>query len=142
VSESVHRPQPPQILDSQSLAAFPLKLRNSTHYGSNRIALIGDAAHTIHPLAGQGLNMGLADAEHLSRILRKAYEEGDDLGSSHVIEEYTRSRYTANLGILAAVDGMHTLFHSKWTAGLRSMGMNALNKNEWLKGLIMGYAQS
>lgn len=76
-------PCPPEILQVQegSRAAFPLRLRNAEYYAAQRVALVGDAAHSIHPLAGQGLNLGLADAQALCSVLAKASENGSDLGT-------------------------------------------------------------
>jgi ubiquinone biosynthesis monooxygenase Coq6 len=64
----------------ESRALFPLRLNHAKTYHSDRTVLIGDAAHTIHPLAGQGLNLGLADAECLARHLLKGMSTGEDLG--------------------------------------------------------------
>lgn len=75
-----------------------------------RTALVGDAAHTIHPLAGQGLNLGLADARSLSETLERASERGADLGTHSSLSEYPRDRYLANQAVLSAVDHLHWLF--------------------------------
>lgn len=72
-------PEVTKILDN-SRAAFPLTLSNSNAYAAPRIALIGDAAHRIHPLAGQGLNMGLSDVDALFNVLTRAVYEGTDIG--------------------------------------------------------------
>lgn len=75
-----------------------------------RTALVGDAAHTIHPLAGQGLNLGLADARCLSQALERASERGADLGAHASLSAYPRGRYLANQAVLSAVDHLHWLF--------------------------------
>ena len=60
--------------------AFPLVLQNANQYVSHRMALVGDAAHRVHPLAGQGLNLGLSDVAYLSNVLLKAKKGGQDIG--------------------------------------------------------------
>lgn len=78
---------PPRVLDVDkgSRACFPLKIRHVERYFGDRVVLIGDAAHTIHPLAGQGLNLGLADAKSLSFCLSKAIRDGQDVGNICII---------------------------------------------------------
>jgi ubiquinone biosynthesis monooxygenase Coq6 len=73
---------PPEVtgIVEKSRAAFPLSLSNSNAYAAHRIALVGDAAHRIHPLAGQGLNMGLSDADALATVIADAVYEGSDIG--------------------------------------------------------------
>lgn len=75
---------PPPVVEGiepLSRAAFPFKLRNAEYYASHRTVLVGDAAHTVHPLAGQGLNMGLGDVEKLAQLVEDAAYSGDDIGT-------------------------------------------------------------
>uniref|UniRef100_V5GIF8 5-demethoxyubiquinone hydroxylase, mitochondrial n=1 Tax=Kalmanozyma brasiliensis (strain GHG001) TaxID=1365824 RepID=V5GIF8_KALBG len=78
--------------------------------GRGRTVLVGDAAHTIHPLAGQGLNLGIADVRSLSRTLRSALGAGADLGSYNALKGYARDRYWENQKMLSAVDHLHWLY--------------------------------
>jgi ubiquinone biosynthesis monooxygenase Coq6 len=75
---------PPRIVavEESSRAAFPLRLNHVDAYTAPRIALVGDAAHSVHPLAGQGLNLGLADAQSLRTVIRDSVCLGQDIGSS------------------------------------------------------------
>ncbi|GAC98842.1 hypothetical protein PHSY_006437 [Pseudozyma hubeiensis SY62] len=78
--------------------------------GRGRTVLVGDAAHTIHPLAGQGLNLGIADVRSLSRTLRSALGAGADIGSYNALKGYARDRYWENQKMLSAVDHLHWLY--------------------------------
>lgn len=75
---------PPMVANIQpgTVASFPLRFRHAEAYVGNRTALIGDAAHVIHPLAGQGLNLGLGDAAALARCIQTAVMHGGDIGAS------------------------------------------------------------
>lgn len=123
-----------------------------------RTALVGDAAHTIHPLAGQGLNLGLADARSLSTALTRAIERGEDLGSHLSLGSYPRERYVANQAMLSAVDHLHWLFVTPppgdsrnglfgniWSKAViwgRSSGFEVLNELGSVKTALMGFAGS
>lgn len=78
--------------------------------GRGRTVLVGDAAHTIHPLAGQGLNLGIADVRSLSQTLRSALGAGADVGSYNALKGYARDRYWENQKMLSAVDHLHWLY--------------------------------
>jgi 2-octaprenyl-3-methyl-6-methoxy-1,4-benzoquinol hydroxylase/2-octaprenylphenol hydroxylase len=73
-------------------AAFPLRLRLAERFLAGRCLLAGDAAHVVHPLAGQGMNLGLRDVTTLRRVLRDARTRGSDLGAAHVLRRYERER--------------------------------------------------
>ncbi|KAI8803032.1 hypothetical protein BJ742DRAFT_683603 [Cladochytrium replicatum] len=133
---------PPTVLSAASLASFPLRLRNSTRYISHRVALIGDAAHTMHPLAGQGLNAGLGDAQALARILVDAAAVGRDIGDIHVLEEYADERYGKALGMVGAVDFVGRVFRGSWEpwSYARSWGMKVINEAPGLKKFFINFA--
>ncbi|CDS00409.1 related to Ubiquinone biosynthesis protein COQ6 and COQ7 [Sporisorium scitamineum] len=78
--------------------------------GRGRTVLVGDAAHTIHPLAGQGLNLGIADVRSLSKTLRTALGAGADIGLYNALKGYARDRYWENQKMLSAVDHLHWLY--------------------------------
>ncbi|TPX34330.1 hypothetical protein SmJEL517_g02929 [Synchytrium microbalum] len=137
-------PVPPLVVNvlDKSRAAFPLRLSHASRYVAPRIALIGDAAHTIHPLAGQGLNLGLADVEVLSNVLQNGVESGQDIGSVILLEEYAKQRYTSNVMMQTGVHAIQRLFgtDSIVIGGLRSFGLNVVNSFGSLKNLLMKLA--
>lgn len=90
--------------------AYPLSLHNAETYIGPRLALVGDAAHAMHPLAGQGLNLGLRDAAWLVETLLAAARLGLDIGSDHVLCRYLRTRRWDALTMLVMTDGLNRLF--------------------------------
>ena len=128
---------PPQVIQVQerSRASFPLRLRNSEQYVTDRVALVGDAAHAIHPLAGQGLNQGLLDVECLSHLLEKGTREGQDIGSIHLLRQYASERYLRNIMMLSTCDKLHRLFSTDAApiTWMRSVGLNAVNNLDIVK---------
>ncbi|KAF2435755.1 ubiquinone biosynthesis hydrox [Tothia fuscella] len=122
-----------------SVAPFPLKMRHADTYITERVALVGDAAHTIHPLAGQGLNQGQADVASLLRTITAAVETGQDIGSQLALEQYNSERYSANNALLGVCDKLHKLysFDSGPIVPLRSWGLQAVNSMGALKGFLM-----
>ncbi|GAA5893478.1 hypothetical protein JCM5296_007468 [Sporobolomyces johnsonii] len=144
-------PLPPLVTAVQpsSVASFPLRLSHVDSYlglpddgKDSRTVLVGDAAHTVHPLAGQGLNMGLADAAELVRVLEGVVEKGGDVGSYISLLPYPRSRYLANHVLLSACDHLSTLYSSQASplVWLRSTGLEAINELDSVKRLLMGGA--
>lgn len=91
---------------------FPLVLRHANSYCSERLVLAGNAAHAIHPLAGQGLNLGVLDAAALAEVLLAAHRDGEDIGSLRVLRRYERWRKGDNIAVTAAMDGFKRLFGS------------------------------
>lgn len=90
--------------------AFPLLLRHANRYSDERLVLVGNAAHAIHPLAGQGLNLGVSDIAALAEVLLQAYREKQDIGELAVLRRYERWRKTDNVAVMAAMDGFKRLF--------------------------------
>ena len=89
---------------------YPLGLQLAERLTAERVALLGDAAHAVHPIAGQGLNMGLKDAAALAEVLVEAVRLGEDPGSPAVLERYARWRSLDNIAVALATDGFHRLF--------------------------------
>ncbi|KAI9204565.1 uncharacterized protein BJ171DRAFT_424072 [Polychytrium aggregatum] len=122
---------PPRIVSvaEKSRAGFPLKLRNSVRYVDDRVALIGDAAHTIHPQAGQGLNLGFSDAQSLYRTIKDGVQTGQDIGRIHALLPYAQERYVPDLAMLLAVDRIGKLFGDECEVvrGARAFGLGATN---------------
>ncbi|KLT39184.1 ubiquinone biosynthesis hydrox [Cutaneotrichosporon oleaginosum] len=139
-------PLPPTItsVDPKSVASFPLRLAHADAYTAHRLALVGDAAHTTHPLAGQGLNAGLADARVLASTLADARRVGADLGSITALAPYPRGRYLPNHVMLAAVDKLNWIFGSRsplinWARGT---GLEVFNELGPIKDFFMANAGS
>lgn len=151
---------PPEIedVDADSRASFPLRMRNSQEYYSNRVVLVGcvyarihfgrlsrltyapsllfrDAAHTIHPLAGQGLNQGLLDVECLVDVLQHGAANGQDLGDTHLLREYASTRYLRNLVMISACDKLHKLYNTDFlpVTWIRSLGLSTINSLDLVK---------
>lgn len=125
-----------------TIASFPLKLRHADTYIGERVALVGDAAHTIHPLAGQGLNQGQGDVQSLVKSIQYAVSHGQDLGTQMSLESYNSERYAANHVILGVCDKLHKLYsvESGPLVGLRSVGLQAVNALAPLKKFFMEQA--
>ncbi|KAL1637142.1 putative ubiquinone biosynthesis monooxygenase [Neofusicoccum ribis] len=135
-------PMPVAAVQPNSVAAFPLKLRHADTYIGERVALVGDAAHTIHPLAGQGLNQGQGDAASLVRTVGAACVAGSDIGAQLALEPYVADRYQANNLLLGACDKLHKLYSvgSGPVVGLRSLGLSAVDGLGAVKGVFMRLA--
>jgi len=109
-------------------ASFPLNLQYATEYVRPRFALLGDAAHSVHPLAGQGLNLGLRDVEALARLL--ATVPATEFGDLRFLRRYERERKTDNLIAATTFDGLNRLFSNDnpFLGRLRSIGLDAVGR--------------
>jgi len=116
------------------LATFPLKLQYALDYARPRAVLLGDAAHVVHPLAGQGLNLGLLDCAALAQVLGEA-GGADHFGDYKFLRRYERWRRSENSLAAAALDGLERLFSSTdpLSAGLRTAGLSAVDKLPFMK---------
>jgi ubiquinone biosynthesis monooxygenase Coq6 len=135
-------PQEVVSVQEGSIASFPLKMRHADTYISERVALLGDAAHTVHPLAGQGLNQGQGDVESLVNTIEYAIDHGQDIGVNMSLESYNSDRYAKNHVLLGVVDKLHKLYavESGPLVPLRSIGLRAVNAMSPLKQFFMGQA--
>ncbi|MGI9204652.1 MAG: UbiH/UbiF/VisC/COQ6 family ubiquinone biosynthesis hydroxylase [Woeseiaceae bacterium] len=111
--------------------AFPLESQHAEHYVTAGLALVGDAAHAIHPLAGQGVNLGFADAAQLAETIFAELDRGECVGDLPSLRKYERARIGANQLMLSFVDGLNRLFSSDSAsiAKARGAGMYAFNKS-------------
>ncbi len=100
--------------------AFPLRLQHAQSYVGERLVLIGDAAHTVHPLAGQGVNLGFADVAALTTTLSEARDAGRDWSGARTLGRYQRQRRPENLEMLALTDALYRAFHLT-VPGLRAV---------------------
>ena len=121
---------------------FPLRQRHAVDYVKPGFALVADAAHTIHPLAGQGINLGLADVAALAECVGAAHQRGQPLGDIARLRQYQRQRKGDNLAMMAAVEGFKRAFEPqplplRW---LRNRGMHFLDGQRGIKRRIIRYA--
>jgi ubiquinone biosynthesis UbiH/UbiF/VisC/COQ6 family hydroxylase len=119
-------------------AAFPLRLQRVTHFTKPRVALVGDAAHNLHPLAGQGLNLGFRDAQALAEVLGGRGPQRD-CGDYALLRRYERARREDVLAMQVATDGLQKLFNNEavWLAGARNLGLTLLNGQPLLKNFLV-----
>lgn len=117
-----------------ALARFPLKLQYAFEYARPHAILLGDAAHAVHPLAGQGLNLGLLDCAALAEVLGDA-AAAVRFGEYTLLRRYERRRRSENLLAAAALDGLERLFSSAdpISSGLRRAGLSAVDKMPFVK---------
>jgi len=126
------------ITAADKRSAFPLRLLHAQSYVAAGVALVGDAAHVIHPMAGQGLNLGLADVAALVAVLGEARKQKKPLGALRVLQRYERQRKAENVEALALVDGLHRLFRLRAPelGGLRELGMSLVGRAGMVKAAL------
>jgi 2-octaprenylphenol hydroxylase len=123
-------------------AGFSLRLQHAQHYVKPQLALIGDAAHAVHPLAGQGVNLGFLDAAALAAALDEAAHRRREIGGLWTLRRYERARRGDNALMLAAMDGFKRLFsNSLPTLALtRGAGLSLVDRLGPIKHLFMRHA--
>lgn len=128
-----------RITGSGPRRIFPLRRAHAERYCRRRFALAGDAAHCVHPLAGQGMNLGLQDAAALAQIVVHALEQGRDPGRLWTLRRYERWRRAENALMIAALDALQRLFsvRSGSIVRLRNAGLAAVDASPTFKSLIM-----
>lgn len=119
--------------------SFPLKMRYARDFVCERVALIGDAAHTIHPLAGQGVNLGLLDAACLAQEVLQLWQQGQDIGSKRNLRSYERWRKAEAAKMIAAMQGFRDLFAGDNPAKklVRGIGMQLVGQLPGAKDEIL-----
>ena len=119
--------------------AFPLRMRYARDFVLDRVALVGDAAHTIHPLAGQGVNLGLLDAASLAQEVIALWQNGEDIGAKRSLRHYERWRKAEAAKMIAAMQGFKDLFEGNNPAKklIRGIGMQLVGHLPGAKDEIM-----
>ena len=122
--------------------SYPLSLLLAADVTAPQLALVGDAAHAIHPIAGQGLNLGLRDVAALAEVIVDAHRLGLDVGDAGVLQRYGRWRRLDTMMLIAATDGLNRLFSNDLPPVrlVRDLGLAAVNRLPPLKRLFMRHA--
>lgn len=131
-----------EVLASEQRFSLPLRQRHSKNYVQAGVALVADAAHSIHPLAGQGINIGFADVACLTQVLSEAANLGKPLGSLDLLTSYQKERQPENLKMMALMEGLKRGFASQnlpWLVA-RNLGMKFINSSGILKQQLIKQA--
>ncbi len=127
------------MLQTGPRGAFPLLLRHANRYTDERLVLVGNAAHAIHPLAGQGLNLGVSDIAALAEVLLGTQRNKGDIGELAVLRRYERWRKADNVAVMAAMDGFKRLFSNDIgpLKLLRNIGLTVADHSGPAKNMMM-----
>ncbi|GHE85084.1 FAD-dependent oxidoreductase [Thalassotalea profundi] len=122
--------------------AFPLTRRHANHYQQGQVILIGDAAHTINPLAGQGVNLGFKDVLALKNVIAEAIGNGEMWHSELVLSRYEQLRRPDNLLMMTTMDAFYGVFShsSNFVKSFRNAGLSFINKSSRIKNKALAYA--
>lgn len=132
----------PPLTHVDARASFPIARQHAKQYVSGRVVLVGDAAHTINPLAGQGVNLGFQDAQSLQAALREAKRAGDNLADSRWLAHYEQQRRPANRRMMLAMDVFYYLFSNRIPPVhlLRNLGLGAAQAMPFARDRVAKYA--
>ncbi|NMY39381.1 MULTISPECIES: 2-octaprenyl-3-methyl-6-methoxy-1,4-benzoquinol hydroxylase [unclassified Pseudomonas] len=130
------------VLSADPRVCVPLRQRHAKRYVAHGLALIGDAAHTIHPLAGQGVNLGFLDAAVLAHVLLHGVDRGECLADIKVLSRFERRRMPHNLALMAAMEGFQRLFQADSLTArlLRNSGLKWVNQMPEAKAVFVRQA--
>lgn len=132
-----------EISPAAPRSSYPLDFHHATKVTGQRLVLVGDSAHGMHPIAGQGLNLGFRDVAALVEVLVEGARIGLDLGDTQLLSRYERWRSFDGLSIMAATDGLTRLFgiEGRPASAIRRFGLGAVQKLPPLKALFMAEAR-
>ena len=124
-----------EIEDVATRHSFPLRQRHAKTYVDNGVVLIGDAAHTIHPLAGQGVNLGFKDVSALKKVLQQAYDDRLSVSNDLLLRRYQRARQSDNVIMMGVMEGFKRMFEQQdpLVRLVRNLGMAWVNKQRFIK---------
>src|SRR5690554_2237484 len=132
----------PELTHIDARASFPIARQHAKHYYLSRVVLAGDAAHTINPLAGQGVNLGFQDAQCLQGLLKEARRGGEDLAGEHWLALYEQQRRPANQRMMLAMDLFYHLFSNAIPPVhlARNLGLGAARALPFARNRVARYA--
>ena len=124
-------------------SSFPLGFHHAAQITAKRLALVGDSAHAIHPIAGQGLNLGFRDAAALAQVLVEGARLGLDLGDRQLLDRYQRWRSLDSLSVAMATDSLTRIYGvpGKTASAVRRLGMGLIDRISPLKNRLMSEAR-
>ena len=131
-----------ELVSLAGRASFPLVSAHARHYVQSRLALVGDAAHSVHPLAGQGVNMGLLDAATLAEGIKQAHQGGRDIGTLSTLRPYERTRRGENMAMIKILDGFYEAFKPQpaLVKTVRSGLLDSAQRLQPIRKLLMQHA--
>ena len=132
-----------EITLNSTRSSYPLTFQHTAKIVEHRLALVGDSAHGMHPIAGQGLNLGLRDVGALVEVLDEAVRLGLDLGDTQVLRKYEEWRALDSLMVMGATDSLTRIFgiRGKSASAVRRLGMAGIQRSGWLKRFFMDEAR-
>ena len=132
-----------QVTMAAPRSSYPLGFHHAAQITAERLALIGDAAHAIHPIAGQGLNLGFRDAAALAQVLVEGARLGLDLGDRQLLDRYQAWRSLDSLMVAVATDGLTRIYGlpGRTASAVRRFGMGLVERIRPLKDQLMNEAR-
>lgn len=127
---------------SSKIFSYPLSLKLSHNYFKGRICLVGDSAHSIHPIAGQGLNQSMRDIQKITELIKEHLEIGLDIGSKILLTKYQKARRADNYAMIIITDSLNRLFSNNLLPlkMLRKLGLGTINNIPFMQKFFMKYA--
>jgi 2-octaprenyl-3-methyl-6-methoxy-1,4-benzoquinol hydroxylase len=144
LTKEIHQYFPDKLgtVNVLSKGSFPLTRRHANSYKKGRVLLLGDAAHTINPMAGQGVNLGFKDVKALQTIIATAISKGEQWDDEHVVARYEKMRRHDNLLMMTGMDALYNSFSHPSSAvkSLRNLSLQALNKVPFINSVVKNKA--